>query len=263
MSSERQYPSLLFKYKALTDLKQLSRFFEAINECKLYFPNYKQLNDPLEGSGYVVEVDGYPGMSIFQAADMEDPCVSSCREQYRILSLSSDCFSPIMWSNYAGDFQGACIAYWTKGGFGEARAMNYLTKMKYSATGYSSDEEFETEIMNSFFYKHKDWKVEKEYRVVKKQNKNDTGFFEYDSSDIACIIFGHKIDNEIVGLIRNNIDYSIPLFRTYPGYRSFGINILDLNNEIDLDGSEPNYIRNIKGLVKNILQYNVGIIERG
>ena len=66
---------ILFKYKPISSVDQLARIIDSINNNQIFFPDYKKLNDPLESSGYVIELSGYMGKGLILAADEEDKLV--------------------------------------------------------------------------------------------------------------------------------------------------------------------------------------------
>ena len=59
---------ILFKYKPISSVDQLARIIDSINNNQIFFPDYKKLNDPLESSGYVIELSGYMGKGLILAA---------------------------------------------------------------------------------------------------------------------------------------------------------------------------------------------------
>lgn len=64
-------PKYLFKYKSISSLEDVGRFLDIIRNNRIYYPTYKQLNDPLEGAGFNINIPGPAGISIHRAADAE------------------------------------------------------------------------------------------------------------------------------------------------------------------------------------------------
>lgn len=64
-------PKYLYKYKAINTITDLSRVLSIFRESKIYMPTYDQLNDPLEGAGYNIEIPGWAGMSTLLISDTE------------------------------------------------------------------------------------------------------------------------------------------------------------------------------------------------
>lgn len=245
-------PKILFKYRPIDTVEQLIRVLDSINNNRIFFPTYKMLNDPLESSGYVVELSGYAGISIFRAIDEEDHFVKQRRQEYKILSLTEDCFSPSMWAHYTNGYTGICIGYWKKDTFESARKINYICKPQKNPNAYGIEdvgEPLDKEIYESFFYKHSDWDYEKEWRIVSKQEEP---YFNYNPDNLACIIFGGNMSKETRAHLVNNITPKVPMYYSKNGYRSFSIKLLPLSYEIELNGAFPPFINDVKMLVENI-----------
>ena len=251
---------ILFKFKPMNTTEDLIRFIRMIRKNQIYYPTYKELNDPLESCGYIVEESGYAGKSICQSADMEDKFVKREKLKYRVLSLTEDCFSPCMWTHYTNEYKGVCIGYWRKNNnvFSNAKPLSYIqdsiVSVKANGYGIVNDEDLDEELRNSFFYKNMDWKYEKEWRIVSSQKGE---FFQYKQNDVACIIFGNQLDDILIQIIKDELEkkYSnIHMYRVCIGYRSFGINILPLSYEIKYDGSDTPFIHSVDELIKDIEQ---------
>ena len=248
---------VLFKFRPVETVEQLIRVIDSINKNRMFFPNYKNLNDPLESSGVLINLSGYAGKSIIEAADDEDSIVHNIRNEYRILALTENCFSPIMWAHYANGYKGVCIGYWKSDTFSSAQKIEYIEKQQCAKNAdkngcVDDNDDLELAVCDSFFYKHSAWSYEKEWRIVRKQ---DDHYFNYNSSDLACIVFGHNLDKEIRDFLISSIKekVNVPMYRTQIGYRSFGINLLPIDYEMEMDGSEPPYIRDVDTLRENII----------
>lgn len=244
---------LLFKFRPLVTLNHLSRLIESLNDNSLYFPTYEKLNDPLESSGYIIELSGYAGRNIFVQSDDEDSIVKAQRAKMRILSLSKYCFSPSMWAYYANEFNGVCIGYWKKHEFLNAKEITYITqsvpaKMANHLGEIEDADILGKEIVNSFFYKHNDWEHEGEWRIVSDQEES---YFRYNPECLSCIIIGHNVNKEIRDIIVSRFK-NVPTYKTKVGYRSFGINLLPVDYEIKLDGTPPPFIKNNDELLQDL-----------
>ena len=260
---EQMKPKILFKFRPVSTAEQLARLIDSINNNKIFFPDYKKLNDPLESAIYMVEAGGYAGCSITRNADDEDTVISNLKREYRILSLTDSCFSPSMWAYYANEHNGICIGYWNQGIFATAKQLTYLPKpMPAKSTNEYGIVDFKKigrEIKTSFFYKHSDWEHENEWRIVKKQKKNEkedskpkASYLRYDQSDLACIIFGENMSEDVKKCIIASINNIPALFKTNIGYRTFGINLLPNDYKIQMNGSNPPFIRNIDDLITSL-----------
>ena len=63
-------PKYLFKYKSISSLEDVERFLDIIKNNRIYYPTYKQLNDPLEGAEYNTNNPGWAGIGIHRATDV-------------------------------------------------------------------------------------------------------------------------------------------------------------------------------------------------
>ncbi|MBD5631732.1 MAG: DUF2971 domain-containing protein [Clostridia bacterium] len=248
-------PKILFKYLPITTREQLSFRLDTLKNNHIFFPNYNQLNDPLEGSGYDVEPSGYAGISIFKNVDDEDHEIARIRRQHKILSLSGTCFSPSMWAHYTDNFHGICIGYWTDGAFSEAKKIDYISERKVSEytneRGYVDEENIKSEVYKSFFYKHTDWIYENEYRIVQETEKI---FFEYKSEDLACIILGTNLEEIICSFLVQDLPSNSRVYRAKIGYRSFKIDLYPFEESIRRDGSTIQYIQDTTTLTNKLLE---------
>ena len=244
---------ILFKYLPISTREQLAYRLGTCENNHIFFPNYSQLNDPLEGSGYDFEISGYAGCGITKAVDDEDIVMASIRQKYKILSLSETCFSPSMWAHYADNFHGICIGYWTNGVFSKAQKLEYVSNPKHSEAangdGYVEDDLVVNKVYKSFFYKHTDWVYEKEYRIVEESKKQ---FLEYTPEDVACVILGTNIEDSICTFLAQSIPKSIRIYRAKIGYRSFGIDLYPFENKIEYDGTTMKFIRNLSELTNEL-----------
>lgn len=49
----------------------MERFLDIIEYNRIYYLTYKQLNDPLEGIGFNINIPGWAGIGIHRAVDIE------------------------------------------------------------------------------------------------------------------------------------------------------------------------------------------------
>jgi len=84
----RSIPKFLFKYKSISSLEDVERFLDIIKNNRIYYPTYKQLNDPLEGAGFNINIPGWAGISIYRAADIELPLIEELKMEYGTVSGS-------------------------------------------------------------------------------------------------------------------------------------------------------------------------------
>lgn len=109
----------LYKYKALPykkdnlnegELKQVEYCKDIILNNRLFMTPREILNDPLEGMAVPIEL-GISGSGIYASLGMLHPFVEEKINQYRILSLSANARSPLMWAHYANNYAGVCFEF--------------------------------------------------------------------------------------------------------------------------------------------------------
>ena len=177
-------PRLVFKYKSIATIDRLAWTIDTIKNNRLFFPDRTRLNDPLEGQA-VDLCPSYAGCSMYSVNDLEDPYVKEELNQYSILSLSSDGFSPQLWAHYGDIYSGICFCYRTDKTFEGIKKVNYLAGPKDSI-GVSNDF---PDCEDFFLYKQMGWSYEAEWRIVQKfTEERKPTYFTYELDDLACII---------------------------------------------------------------------------
>ena len=244
--SENELPKYFFKYLSLGSKENLIRVCDIFFENHIYLPNKMQLNDPFEGQSDYLSAGygGFAGVSIYAAADMNHPVIEEEQKKYKILSLSSDGFSPQLWAYYAGNYEGLCICFKSEKSFSIAKKINYVKER----TNYSFDN-----MIECFYEKGEGWKYEKEWRIIK---KTDDSFFRFDREEIACVIFGERINSEVKSHINKCLDPSIMRLDAHTGMRTFNIYYQPMNYMTDFDGSLAFEIRNDEELSAYLSKQN-------
>ncbi len=211
-SAEKE-PKLLFKYKSVEYSLDLQRLLDGLKNNYLYLPTVRKLNDSLEGKGtHFILNDS----SVFE---------SEKANEYRILSLSATCFSPVMWAHYADNRKGICLGFYrgnrldcrNKSVFQCAEKVVYENSRKV----FSCDEK--SAVCDDLLHKRTDWAYEQEWRIIRDADycMKEPDHFIYDEEDLACIILGEKVLNCVVETIQAAIK-GVPLYRVAcdaEGYR--------------------------------------------
>lgn len=235
-------PKYLYKYKGINSIEDLSRVLSIIKESKIYMPTYDQLNDPLEGAGYNISIPTWAGISILSAADMELPPIEEMKKRFRILSLSTDPVSPQLWAHYANNYNGICLCFSRDGVFKEAKRVLYSQKRHKKAL---TDKELEDAVHRGFFYKQKEWKYEKEWRIVGHMEE-DNNYLHFPTKTLAAVIIGDKTPPNIAQIIIDSLGEKVRVFKAVPGYQTAEIHLLNWEYEVPLDGSPIQYVTNIE-----------------
>ena len=207
-------PKLIFKYKSLNTADELLYAIDIIKNQRLYFPNRTVLNDPLEGKA-VGFSPGYAGCWQYTTYDEEDPTLGKIMNQYRILSLSEDGFSPQLWAHYGGIYSGICFVFKTNASFSTIKPVQYIEEQK---TFDPQRNLAKRQYADHFLYKHIGWAYEKEWRITKQQQEP---FFYFDLDELVSIVVGYRIKDEILEVIQKYLPGNIPVLKAFPGFHTF------------------------------------------
>lgn len=168
----------LYKYKSLPyrkdklskeEQKQIEYCKDILLNNRLFMAPRESLNDPFEGMAYPIHL-GICGAGSWETLGLPHPIVMDYMNQYRVLSLSSDPKSPVMWAHYANNYCGVCFEF----------EMDILPK-KIQRVSYiehqndmifdPNEETFYKAIESSLLCKSQNWAYEKEYRVISKTDE--------------------------------------------------------------------------------------------
>lgn len=155
----------IFKYTSITDYQILS----LINK-EVYFSKHDNLNDPLE-------------CCMLNDAEWFLHCLDSKNITPRILSLTLDAESKLMYSHYAESHTGICIGY--KIDFDKLDQ-----NISYGNVFYKNGKTQVESFQDLYLLKNKEWEYEKEFRLVRFDNK------EFLDVQIESITFGYKCTEE-------------------------------------------------------------------
>lgn len=178
-------PSLVFKYKSISEQKYLDRVIDILKNKRIYMPSIQQLNDPLESTNSLL-------LGISEEERQNE------FNKYRVLSLSANPLLPTLWAYYADNYKGVCFGFWTNKTFSSIRKMNYLKEQEMVSWELNIEDLFKKAAV---------WEHEDEYRTI---SNND--YLNFDEDDLACIIFGTHIDKTHREQIEKVIPKKLPVF---------------------------------------------------
>ncbi|MBN1968780.1 MAG: DUF2971 domain-containing protein, partial [Candidatus Delongbacteria bacterium] len=121
------------------------------------------------------------------------------QNDYGVCCFSEKCNNLLMWSHYGDKHKGICLGFNTKM---DKDFFLYPFKVDYPSkfpTYNYFENKFDKKILYTQFHfatKSKDWKYEKELRIVK-YNKI-RGKIQFKKEIICEVIFGYKTDKEII-----------------------------------------------------------------
>ena len=199
----------LYKYRNI-DINTLN----LITEEKVKISNFNYFNDPAD--------------PIIKLQIKELPEIKDMINKIKICSLSSEYDNFLMWSHYANEHKGICIAY----DISKIKEYNKTILKKVIYTKKIQiykpyNHIFENLILNNeeknfislFYLKHKNWKYEKEYRIITYED------YDFINLPIKAIYFGMNADINHINLVKNFIkDKNIELYKMKPNENNlFGL----------------------------------------
>ena len=117
-------PRIIFKYKPIMfnemDFQKIQEVYEGnkcdfdnsnykyiseiLEEHKLYCPTRNELNDPFEALQFRLYGNAVAGGSLYSSNRELPPHYEELLSKYRILSLTDNAKSPVMWGLYANNY---------------------------------------------------------------------------------------------------------------------------------------------------------------
>ena len=183
------HPEYFFKFKPVRSEEELRRLEDIVMNNRIYATNKDHLNDPLESMSFKIELAVVGGGYAYSCGH-EHTIVLEEKNKYRILSLSTDVHSPLMWAHYANEQRGACLMFKGNKTFKDARPIEYTDKVKIFSEGDTPDFDLPTLARESLFVKMKVWSYEKEWRLVEKEQP---GLIKSDEDELAAVIVGYQM----------------------------------------------------------------------
>ena len=182
------------------------------------------MHDPFEGMAVPIYL-GICGSGSYEALGLPHPIVEERMYQYRIVSLSANRKSPIMWAHYANNYAGVCFEFEFKKNAYNIQKVSYI-KQQYDTIYDPEEDEFYNAIEKSLLCKSENWSYEEEYRII---SRNDEKYFCFDKSELTGIIVGHRsIDTPYVQeLISMAKAKKIPVYYTLTSLINYEISIIN------------------------------------
>ena len=235
-------PKYLFKYKSISSIEDVERLLDIIKNSRIYYPTYKQLNDPLEGAGFNIDIPGWAGISIIRAADLELEPIEKIKLDYGILSLSESPNSPQLWAHYANNYKGVCLCLRTDGLLKNVKKVSYRDERDISMAFDKTA--MRKAVLENLFIKQGDWSYEQEWRDIRRIRKKDQ-FFSFNRNELAGVIIGDSLNELVKNMLIKELPSNTKAMKAIPGYQSFRINIFPFDYETKFDGSNQDYIEDL------------------
>lgn len=220
----------LYKYKKIESAIDLTRILDIINKKRIYLPKYNELNDPYESFMNIIHTGDAGSSLLFNAGERRNH-VNDLFKQFGILSLTSNCRNPVMWTMYTNYYEGICIGFEN---LSSAKKVKYREENEKTEIINIEDPKFNQQsIIDTLMLKYDIWKYEDEYRIISNQKYLDV------KDNIKFIIIGQKLNKQIKELIKDEcIRNDIEVYETYINSTCNKIIIKKYGYEVEFNGSE-------------------------
>lgn len=183
---------------------------EILEEHKMFCPDRELLNDPFEALNFCLFGSSSAGDNLLSANGELPYFLMDMLKPYRILSLTDQIDSPLMWGLYANNYNGVCIGLSTEGTFRNIKKVSYIEDEGQEII-WSYDVEKDKKIKESFYKKYHYWENESEYRIVQNQK-----YIVFQPEEILFVVIGHNVSNKYKKrLIEICEQQNIQVYRTY------------------------------------------------
>lgn len=152
---------------------------DIIIKRRLFCSTWTNLNDPMEGIYFYNKSDQDTYAQTIAKK------ISQKKSRYRICSLSDNFQSHVLWSHYAGGFDGVAIEVELPEQNPDIKKITY----RKSSTFLNFDQKINEEkaARKILFSKHQDWRYEKEIRIL-----NHTDYYNL-GRPVRRVIAGHRM----------------------------------------------------------------------
>ena len=244
---------MFFKFRPFLTIDNIYRIKAMVADSRIYFPNRSKLNDPFESIVSEIKIPGIMGSSIYHTTDQEYNFIASMRDEFKILALSTSCFSPLMWAHYGNEHKGVCLCFRADMSFKNAAPVNYTDILRSHVVLEQDRDALYSIIHEDFFYKRSDWEYEKEWRIVEKTTQD---YLPFDIQELLAVIFGHSADESYKKELIDFLPPHVQVFKTRIGTQSGKIHLVRENDSIPLNGSPVPFIDTENDLYNAIMDYS-------
>ena len=245
---KKGYPNL-FRFRSNPNFA-----LQEFRESYIFFQELNNLNDPFEGLSKRVDlnitIDSFLKSSAFKQFIDKDNEELTKRFLHKMSNLEFEhfindlfesyiqqfgiaCFTVhpsdfLMWCHYADGYRGLCFQYNTEKDndfFKGWKPVEYVKSMK---VGEIEVDYSEAAIQKLFFEKLKDWKNEREIRLIKTKK----GESKIKPTCLKSIIFGFKTPNEVQNQFlehASRVNSHVEFYKLEPKFTKNGILLTPLN----------------------------------
>ncbi|GIK48238.1 MAG: hypothetical protein BroJett013_09350 [Alphaproteobacteria bacterium] len=177
-----------FKFRSSTNLEFA---LDVIVNRRLFCADWRKLNDPMEGLfKYSSKLETY--------AEERVKGIGQAKSQYKVCSLSADFQSHLLWSHYAGGFDGLAIEVDLPDHSDRIRPLEYRDVYAFLDMDLVTDERVAAEKI--LFSKYREWEYEKEIRIL-----HQSEWYPLERP-IPRVIVGHRMKDVLVDTLATVCD---------------------------------------------------------
>lgn len=263
-SGNKPYPHFTYRYLPLTKEKDEKSIRNYLVESRLWLSSPSSFNDPFDMKcGYTFEEtfqnkrkfldekfqQFYPDLpKHIKEETISDLLASNqivaeiLNEKYQneiaqhgVCSFSDDARDILMWAHYGSDNKGVCLQFQITRDvfiFTHATAIGYSDK--FPTINYLKDN-LGKEAARAMWQKFKNWKYEKERRIIHPTGANS--YLQFNPSALTALILGCKLESNsekfIKSLLNERMQKNYPplkIFRATQDNKEYKIRIKRVNN---------------------------------
>lgn len=192
----------VYKYFPLNEEKRITRLLKMIEDSKVWFSVYNQLNDPMEGIYYTFEFS----KKVLEAFKTE-------KQKQLIGCFGRSPKSTTLWRYYAAGYNGCCVEFDVADKIGNLYKKSNVEYVNWDMFEKPIDPN-EDALFSILFRKLKAWNTENEYRIVVKKEGNDN---YVKIGNTTAVYLGSGVKKSTVSKIKITTDQKrIPLYKVYP-----------------------------------------------
>jgi hypothetical protein len=203
LSQNMSRPSLLYRYRSVSDEGLFDREMDTLKNSYLYAPAFKSMNDPMEAfyetggpaDGVVEGIFGTAGQLSREVYSQLHEMVA----KFGLVSFSSAPDDLPLWAYYAGNFRGLCLEFDTEAlTVGDFQGED-LVPVKYARTALPplslADlglNQMQKAVLARITRKRSEWQHEKEWRYV----TGSVGPRYYNDDALKRVFLGPEISEQ-------------------------------------------------------------------
>lgn len=223
-------PKKLFKYRSFDSDKQYTDIIEHQN---LFAPPAIQLNDPFDCTcAFDINkvADSFtkrryhmmkPDYALYDSRinkKIKEITQNKLREKIKVLSLSGNNNSLLMWSHYASNHEGFCIEI-------DANNLSFVkqnllypviySKKRFDITKNMLENDKDSAGEKTFLFKSKEWEYEDEWRIICANEKSKGHTYDFSKSTTGIYLGANISEENMNYVLERTKDTAIKIYKMY------------------------------------------------